>query len=156
MFATDLAMEVLPNIHLVGMLTVLFTALFRTRALIPIYIYVILTGLFYGFAIWWLAYLYIWLPLWGLAMLVPMRAPAWLCCAVYPLITCLHGLFFGVLYAPAQALFFGLNFEQTLAWISAGLVFDVIHAVSNLALGMLVYPLKGVLVRLLKRVGYDR
>lgn len=154
MFASDLAMEMLPNIHILGMLTVLFTALFRLKALIPIYVYVFLTGLFYGFAIWWVAYLYIWLPLWGLAMLVPRRAPAWLACIVYPVITCLHGLFFGVLYAPAQALFFRLTLEETIAWIGAGLVFDVVHAIGNLAAGLLVYPLRELLSKMLKRVGY--
>ena len=63
MLASDLAMEALPNIHVVGMLTVTFTAVFRSRALIPLYVYVFLTGLIFGFSFWWLAYLYAWLPL---------------------------------------------------------------------------------------------
>ncbi|MBO7292804.1 MAG: hypothetical protein J6V07_02600, partial [Clostridia bacterium] len=65
MFCSKILMEVLPNIHLVGMLTVTYTVVFRARALIPLYIYVMLDGLFGGFSMWWYPYLYIWTVLWG-------------------------------------------------------------------------------------------
>ena len=45
MFCSDIVMEALPNIHLVGMLTMVYTVVFRVKALIPIYVYVMLTGL---------------------------------------------------------------------------------------------------------------
>ena len=56
MFATKVIMEFLPNIHPLGLLTVVYTVVFRKRALIPIYIYVFLNGLFSGFSFWWLPY----------------------------------------------------------------------------------------------------
>jgi energy-coupling factor transport system substrate-specific component len=69
-------------------------------------------------------------------------------CAVYPLITGLHGVLFGTLYSPAQALLFGLDFDGMIAWIIAGLPFDLIHGVGNMCLGFLVYPLSELLFRL--------
>ena len=40
MFCSKLLMEALPNIHIVGMLVMLYTVVFRAKALIPIYLYV--------------------------------------------------------------------------------------------------------------------
>ena len=40
MFCSKIILEVLPNIHLLGMLTMVYTIVYRRKALIPIYIYV--------------------------------------------------------------------------------------------------------------------
>ena len=56
-----------------------------------------------------------------------------------------HGCLYGCLYAPVQALMFGLSFEGMLAWIEAGLPFDLIHGASNFFTGILVVPLVRVL-----------
>ncbi|MBR2453730.1 MAG: hypothetical protein IKB35_01875, partial [Clostridia bacterium] len=58
MFCSKLIMEALPNIHLLGMLTMTYTLVFRKKALIPIYVYVMLNGLYSGFNMWWVPYLY--------------------------------------------------------------------------------------------------
>ena len=52
------------------------------------------------------------------------------------LLCALHGLFFGVLYAPVQAILYGMNFEETLVWIAAGFSFDLLHAGGNLVAGV--------------------
>ena len=121
MYAGKAAMEPLPNIHPLALFIVATTLVYRRRALYPLYAYVLINGLLAGFAPWWLPYLYIWLPLWGAAMLLPRgmgpRAAAAACCAV----CALHGLAFGALYAPSQALLYGLDWRATLAWIAAGL-----------------------------------
>ncbi|MBQ2651557.1 MAG: hypothetical protein IJF79_07995 [Clostridia bacterium] len=152
MYASKVIMEMLPNIHLVGILTVVYTIVYRKKALYPIYIYVFLTGLFSGFATWWVAYLYIWTILWGASMLLPRNMSRGVGTVVYAVVCCLHGLFFGVLYAPAQALLFGLDFQGMLAWIAAGFVFDVIHAVSNLCAGLLIWPLSRAMLRIERRM----
>ena len=148
MFASKVIMEVLPNIHLLGMLTMVYTIVYRKKALIPIYIYVILNGVYAGFSVWWVPYLYIWTILWGVTMLLPKNMPKLVAYAVYPVVCCLHGLLFGVLYAPAQALFFGLSFEQTVAWVLTGVWFDILHMVGNFAAGFLVYPLSMAMKKL--------
>ena len=152
MFISKIVMEALPNIHLLGMLTITYTVVFRKKALIPIYTYVLLNGLFAGFNTWWVPYLYIWTILWGATMLIPKKLPKAVVCVVYPILCALHGLFFGVLYAPVQALMYGFTFEQTLAWITTGLTFDVIHMVGNFVVGLLIFPVSEVLKRLVKNI----
>jgi energy-coupling factor transport system substrate-specific component len=154
MFCSKLLMEALPNIHIVGMLCMLYTVIFRVKALIPIYLYVFLTGLYAGFDIWWIPYLYIWAILWAFTMLLPKNMPRAAAIVVYSVVCGLHGFLYGTLYAPAQALLFGLNFEQMLAWIAVGFPFDVIHCISNLCTGLLIYPLSELLKKLMARSRY--
>ncbi len=151
MYLGDIFMEALPNIHLVGVLTVVYTVVFRKKALIPIYIYVFLTLLTNGFGIWSLPYLYLWTVLWGIVMLLPKRMPVWVQWIVYPFVCALHGIFFGTLYAPAHALIMGLDFDGMITWIMMGLSFDIMHAVGNFAGGLLIVPLKKVLSQLKKQ-----
>ena len=153
MFCSKLAMEALPNLHLLGALTMVYTIVYRYRALIPVYIYVILNGAFAGFNLWWMPYLYIWTILWGITMLLPRRMPRGVAAVVYPLICGIHGFAFGALYAPAQALMFGLDFKGMLAWIVAGLPFDLIHGAGNFAIGLLILPLSKLLYRLERSAG---
>lgn len=75
MYASKMIMEVAPNVHLLGVFTVAFTVVYRKKALYPIYTYVLLNGIFCGFATWWLPYLYIWTVLWGVVMLIPNSIP---------------------------------------------------------------------------------
>ncbi len=153
MFALDIAMEALPNIHLVGVFIIAATAVYRQKALYPLYVYVILTGLYAGFSLWWIPYLYVWTVLWGMTMLLPKRMPKWLAPMVYAAVCGLHGLLFGVLYAPSQALLFGMNGQQTLAWIGAGLPFDVIHAIGNVVCGLLICPIILILRKTKEPIG---
>ncbi len=147
MFASKMLMELLPNIHLLGTFIVAFTVVYRKKALIPIYVYVFLNGIFAGFAMWWVPYLYVWAILWGMTMLLPKKMPQYITPIVYAVISSLHGFLFGILYAPAQALMFGFNFKQTLAWIAYGFPYDAIHGISNLLCGVLIIPI----VKILKR-----
>ena len=151
MFCSKLLMEAFPNIHLLGMFTMVLTVVFRAKALIPIYVYVFLNGVYAGFNMWWYPYLYIWTVLWGITMLIPKKISPKVACIVYPAVCSLHGFAYGVLYAPAQAIMYGLDFEQMLAWIVAGIPFDVLHGVSNIFTGLLVYPFSELIKKLLKR-----
>ena len=67
---------------------------------------------------------------------------------IYMVVCALHGFLFGTLYAPAQALFFNLDFNGTIAWIVAGLPFDAIHAVGNVLAGLLIVPMAELLKKL--------
>ncbi len=148
MFVSTKGVEIIPNIHPLAMFIVLLTVVYRRRALIPIYIFVMLYGISWGFSISWIPYLYVWTILWGAAMLLPRKMPDGLSAFVYPLLCSLHGLSFGTLYAPSQALFYGFTFNQTIAWIAAGLPYDLLHAAGNLASGLLVLPLSKLLKKL--------
>jgi len=145
MYASKMIMEVAPNIHLLGVFTIAFTVVYRAKALYPIYVYVILNGIFAGFSAWWIPYLYIWTLLWGAAMLIPKKLPRQVQPIVYMVVNAIHGFLFGILYSPAQAIMFGLSFEATIAWIIAGLPWDFVHGVSNFFCGILIVPIVVVL-----------
>lgn len=151
MFVSKIIMEVLPNIHLLGMLTMVYTVAFRYKALIPLYLYVLLNGIYAGFSMWWVPYLYVWTVLWGITMLLPKKMPRRVALIAYSAVCALHGFLFGILYSPAQALMFGLDFEGTVAWIIAGIPFDIIHGVSNIFTGLLILPLSDLLKRLMAK-----
>ena len=150
MFCSKIVMEFLPNVHLLGTLTMAYTLVFRSKALVPIYIYVMLNGLYAGFSMWWFPYVYIWTILWAVTMLLPRKMPKAVACVVYPFVCAIHGFAFGILYSPAQAVMFGMNFEQMVAWIIAGFPFDIMHGVGNLVAGLLIFPLTELLKRLSK------
>jgi energy-coupling factor transport system substrate-specific component len=152
MFCSKVIMDALPNIHLLGMFIMVFTIVFRIKALIPIYLFIFMTGLYGGFGLWWIPYLYIWAILWGVSMLLPRRMPKKIAAFVYPVVCALHGFAYGALYAPAQALIFGLDFDGMIAWIIAGLPFDLLHGLGNLVAGLLILPLSKLLGKLAKNL----
>ncbi len=140
-FVLDILLDALPNIHLGAMLIIVYTVVFRFKALIPIYLYVLMTGLFYGFSAWWIGYLYVWTVLWAAVMLLPKKMHPAIATLIYCCVSGLFGLMFGALLAPTQALFFGLSFKQTVAWIVAGLPYDALHCAGNTAASLLCVPL---------------
>ena len=56
MYCSKIIMEALPNVHLLGMFTMAYTVALRKKALVPIYVYVMLNGVFAGFSMWWIPY----------------------------------------------------------------------------------------------------
>ncbi len=150
MYASKLIMELLPNIHLLGVFTIAYTIVYRKKALYPIYTYVLINGIFAGFATWWIPHLYLWTILWGVTMLLPKnispKAKPW----VYMIVNACHGLLYGILYAPTQALVYGMSFAGMKSWIVAGLPWDLLHGVSNFICGMIIVPLIKLLMKLEK------
>lgn len=141
MYVSKFIMEIIPNVHLLGVFTIAFTVVYRKKALYPIYIYVILNGIFCGFAMWWVPYLYLWTILWGAVMLLPKNMSKKMQTIVYMIVCAAHGFLYGTLYAPAQALLYGLSFKGMIAWIIAGLPWDCIHGISNFFCGILIMPI---------------
>lgn len=154
MFCSKVVMEFLPNVHFLAILTVTYTVVFRVKALIPIYIYVFLNGIYAGFALWWVPYLYLWTILWGVTMLLPKSMPKKIAVPVYMVVCGLHGMLFGTLYAPMQAIFFGLDFRGMIAWIIAGLPWDAVHGISNFFAAILVVPLVTLLQKISQKSIY--
>lgn len=153
MYGSKLIMELIPNVHLLGVLTVAYTVVYRKKALYPIYTYVILNGIFCGFAAWWIPYLYLWTILWGAVMLLPKKMPKKIQPVVYMTVCAAHGFLFGTLYAPLQAIMYGLSFQGMMAWIAAGLPWDCIHGISNFFCGILIMPIVFALRQAEKNIG---
>ena len=150
MFASRVAMAGIPGVHLLGLFIAALTLTYRTKALIPLYVFILLEGIHGSFGLFWLAYLYIWIPLWGMFMLagkpkLPRKAQV----PLFMLLCGLHGLSFGALGAPVGALMFGVKtWAGVIAWIINGLPFDITMAISNFFMGMLIIPLSDLLKKL--------
>ncbi len=134
MYASKLILEFAPNVHLLGVFTMAYTIVYR---------------MFYGFAAWWIPYLYVWALLWGVTLLLvkklPEQMPKKWQSLLYMSVCAVHGFLFGTLYAPVQAILFGLSLKGTIAWIAAGLPWDLIHGVSNFFCGSLILPISAML-----------
>ncbi len=150
MFLSKLLMDFLPNIHLIAAFIAVFTRIYRYKALVPIYVYVFLVGLYYGFNAWWVPYTYIWTVLWAALMLIPERVSDKKAAIISHAAAVLHGLLFGTLWSPVQAVLFNLSFSSTVKWIIAGLPYDCIHAGGNLVAGFIIFPLVVLLKKLQK------
>ena len=146
MLISKLLLEAIPNFHLLAVFTIAITVVYGAKALYPIYLYAFLQGVVGGFSLWWMPHLYIWTVLWAATMLLPKKMNKAAATIVYTVVCALHGLLYGTIYAPAQAILFGLDFKGMIAWIIAGFPFDLIHAAHNLILGMvLIMPIIMVL-----------
>ena len=146
MVSTKLLMNALPNVHLIAMFTILLTRFYRVKALIPIYLFVLIDGIIEGFPFSvWVMHSYIWLILWGVCMLLPKSLPHTAEIIVYPILGALHGALYGILSSPATYFFFipraSWSWKSYTAYIASGLPFDAAHAVGNFCACMLVLPL---------------
>ena len=133
----------LPNVEIVTVLLMAYTTVYRFRALVPIYVFVVIEAVLYPSVSGTLMYLYVWLVPWALVMLLPR---AWQRLPAYALIGALFGLAFGTLCAPVHGLYFGVYGKGLLAWIAAGFPWDVTHAVGNFATAFLA----PILIRVLR------
>ncbi|MDR2458222.1 MAG: hypothetical protein LBD41_07085 [Clostridiales Family XIII bacterium] len=152
MFALKFLMQVFPNIHPLALFIAALTICYGVKALFPLYTYVLLDGIINGFALWWIPYLYIFLPLWFEVLLLSKYLGEKLSkkymLLIYMAVLGFNGLTFGIMYAPMQALFFGLNFQGMISWIIAGIPFDLIHGISNTIIGILVIPLSSFILKI--------
>ena len=143
MLAGKVALMALPNVEPVSLLVMLFAVVFGRKCLYPIYIYVLLELLLNGFHLWVFNYLYIWALLAGAAWLLrEMRRPLG-----WALLSGVFGLLFGALCAPVYLVVGGPMYA--VSWWVSGIPFDMIHALSNFVIALVLFvPLRTLLERL--------
>lgn len=146
-FAAKVVMAGLANIEPVSLMVMLFAVTFGKKAVFPIYVYVLLEYVLFGFGLWSVYYLYIWLVL---------ALAAWLLRGMthplgWAILSGLFGLSFGALCAPVDLLVGGWSYAVT-KWVS-GIPFDMAHCVGNFVIALLLFvPLRRVLERLYRRM----
>ena len=151
MFASKTAMEALPNIHPVTMMICAATIAFGPKAIWSIAVYVFLVGYFNGFNLWWIPYIYIWLPPYLMSLPIPWKKLSKKWAVPISMVICaLHGLMYGALYAPVQALMFKMSFNTMIKWIIVGFPWDITHAVGNFFIASLAVPLALLMKRIAK------
>lgn len=143
MFALQVVMSPLPNIEPVSVLVLVFTVVFGWKALYPVYIFVVMEILFYGFSLWNVYYLYVWAVLVVLAMVMRrMEHPV-----AWALLSAVFGLAFGALCAIVDVFVGGLSYAVT-KWAS-GIIFDITHCIGNFVMALLLFkPLRTLLTKL--------
>ncbi len=146
MFATKVALSSLPNINLNTVLIIVATVYFGWKALYAVGTYIMLEGLVYGFSIWWFCYLYIW-PLLVVAVMLLRKNRSAL---IWAVLGGIYGLLFGpLMYVGYFAALGGWRGFPAM-WL-AGIPYDLIHAVSNFVLVLVLFrPLSKILDRILR------
>lgn len=132
-FVQQIALAGLPNIELVSFLVILYAKTFRLKSLYIIYAFAMLEGMFYGFHIWWISYLYVWTIL----ALITIALHAVKSPSIWAVISGVFGLFFGTLCAIPYLIMGGPAMAITY-WVS-GIPFDLIHCVSNFFICLLLW-----------------
>jgi energy-coupling factor transport system substrate-specific component len=147
-FAAKLVMSGLPNIEPVSLMVMLFAVTFGKKAIYPIYIYVAMEILVYGISIWNVYYLYIWLVLAVAAYLMRRnREPL-----LWAILSAVFGLSFGALCGITDIFVLGGVAPAAAKWTS-GIMFDVIHCVSNFVITLLLFePMRALMGKLYKKL----
>lgn len=158
MYICQMALSFIPNVHLTGVFIITLSVIYRWKAMYPTIVYTLIVGIFNGFAIWWLPYLYIW-PLLVAWTTLFMNHMYKMQCTTgnqikithltigHMAINGIHGLLYGTMYALLYCPITGMNFQEALVWIFTGFPFDLIHGVSNFFMAMLVPKLVYITIK---------
>lgn len=136
----QIALKFLPNIELVSILIFIYAKHFKFYSLIPIYIFIIVEGIIYGFGLWWIGYLYVWLilALFTIFLTIKVRLKDTLVDSIICGITTgFFGLLFGFLFSISYIVTTGFN--AGISYFITGIPFDIIHFVSNFIIGIILY-----------------
>ena len=144
-YVGQVALSFLPNIEVVSVLFLVYTKIFGKKALFPIYVFVLLEGIFWGFGSWWIMYLYVWAVLWGITMLLRRNDSA----VFWAVINGAFGLVFGALCSITQVVMFGIG--SGFAYFISGIPFDIVHCIGNFLTALFLYkPLTILLSKVMK------
>lgn len=124
---SQVALSFLPNIETVSLFIILFSLIYRKKALYIVYTFVAIMGIVYGFGLWWFGYAILW-PLLSIITFTFRRCieGKYFTLAIY---SGIFGLLLGFFYAIPHAIFGGVN-AGIVYWV-AGLQFDIIHGIGN-------------------------
>lgn len=148
-FAAQVGMASMPNIEIVTLLVILYTQVYRKKVFFIIYAFVALEGIFYGFGIWWMNYLYIWTLLALLVLLLGRKNRS---LVFWGIVSGAYGLCYGMLCAIPYFVAGGVG--GGIAYWIAGIPYDILHCAGNVVLCLLLYrPLYHVMTQVL-RAGY--
>ena len=143
LIGVQVALSVIPNVELVTLLIILYTIHLRSKAIYIIYIFVLVECLIYPFGLWCIVYLYIWIILYFVAYIFKGSTSS----IFFSIIGAIYGLFFGTLSSIPY--FFTGGLAGGVAYIIAGLQFDILHCVGNFIVILTLFkPLNNSIVKL--------
>lgn len=129
--AGKIALDWAPNIELVSFMLIMFTLYFGWKVIPVVLVFATIECLRFGFGPWTLTYYYIWGILVAAVMLTKKTGRSFGKHSVwfFSILSAVFGLLFGA-FSAIYTLFFG-GFKVMVSWWIAGIVFDLIHCVSN-------------------------
>ena len=136
----------IPNIEIVSLLVIIYTQIFGKKVFFIIYAFAILEGLIYGFGVWWLMYLYVW----SLLSIFVMQFKKQESGILWTIVSGGFGFIFGFLCSVPY--FFIGGFPMAMAYWIAGIPFDLLHGVGNIAVVLVLYK---PIFHLLKKLAGD-
>ena len=143
MYAAKIVMAPLPNIEPVSLLVIVYVSVLGLKALIPVYLYVLLEIFTWGPGYWTFCYLHVWAIL-ALAAWCLRRMESSL---GWALLSGAFGLSFGALCALPYWVTEGWTFA--LSWWISGIPFDLLHGAGNFAMTLALFrPCKKILLQL--------
>lgn len=133
LYVSKVALEFLPNVELVSLLTIIYTLVFGAEAILIVTVFNMFELIQWGFGSWWVSYLYVWpllcLIVLALKKLVKNEFVVW------SVISGCFGLIFGSLFAIA---YIPIDPAYALAYWISGLPWDVWHGVCNFVLMLIL------------------
>lgn len=147
LYVSKVALEFLPNVELVSLLTVLYTLVFGKEAFLIVTVFNLFELIQWGFGTWWVSYLYVW-PLLVLITLLLKRVikEEFL---IWSVVSGLFGLIFGSLFA---IVYLPVDSAYALAYWISGLPWDVWHGVCNFVLMLVIGKPLYLLLKKIKNI----
>ena len=150
LLAVQVGFAFLPNVELVSILVIVFTMILKRKIIYVLAVFVLGEGLIYGFGTWWFCYLYVWGILALIAYIFRKKREL----LFWSLVSGAFGLLFGTLCSFVYL--FVLGFAGMISWIVSGLIYDVIHGVSNFVIALILFkPLMSAADMLMKKFGHQ-
>lgn len=143
LFVLQVVFGFLPNVEPVTILIIIFTLVLERKTLVIIYTFALLEGIFYGFGIWWIMYLYVWTILYFIVRLMRKNESV----VIWAIVGGGFGLAFGALCAIPYAVAGGIG--AGISWWTAGILFDIFHGVGNFFIILILFkPVYNIVSRL--------
>ena len=139
LYIAKVVLEFIPNVELISFLTIIYTLVFGTEALLIVTVFNMFELVQWGFGVWWISYLYVW-PLLVLATMFIKRMLAMGGFgkdefALWAVVSGSFGLLFGFLFAIA---YLPVNPAYALSYWLSGLLWDVWHGISNFVIMLFI------------------
>lgn len=151
LYVSKLALDFLPNIELVSLLTILYTLVFGKEAFLIVTVFNLFQIIQWGIGTWTISYLYVWPLLCLITLLLKKLVKEEF--IIWSMISGFFGLIFGSLFA---LVYIPVDPAYALSYFIAGLPWDVWHAVWNFVLMLTIgKPLYKVLKRMKSTVQTD-
>lgn len=142
-FLGQVFMGFLPNFEIVTLLFLIYTLVFGKKVFLMVYVFVFLEGIFYGFGLWWLNYLYVW----SIQCIVTWLFRKQNSVIFWSVLSGFYGITFGALCAIPYLFISGPS--GAFAYWVAGVAYDIPHCIGNVVLCLALFrPLHNLLERL--------